>query len=104
VNYLDVYDLKLISGKNFSENKFEFDEFIVNERLLKSLGWTAEEAIGKRLAINEGEATIVGVVRDFHNNSLQHEITPCVFLNWNHYQDRAFVHLANVKARGVTIY
>jgi len=97
LNYLDFYNLELISGKNFSENKFEFDEFIVNERLLKSLGWTAEEAIGKRLAINEGEATIVGVVRDFHNNSLQHEITPCVLLNWNHFQNLAFVHLANVK-------
>jgi len=97
LNYLDFYDLKLISGKNFSENKFEFDEFIVNERLLKSLGWTAEEAIGKRLAINEGEATIVGVVRDFHNTSLQHEITPCVLLNWNHYQNQAFVHLSRVK-------
>jgi putative ABC transport system permease protein len=97
VNYLDFYGLKLISGKNFTENKFEFDEFIVNERLLKSLGWTPEEAIGKRLVINEGEATIVGVVRDFHNTSLQNEITPCVLLNWNHYQNHAFVHLSKVK-------
>jgi putative ABC transport system permease protein len=32
LNYLDFYNLKLISGRNFSENKFEFDEFIVNER------------------------------------------------------------------------
>ncbi len=97
LNYLDFYGLKLISGRNFSMNKNEFDEFIVNELLLKSLGWTPEEAIGKRLAINEGEATIVGVVRDFHNTSLQNEITPCVLLNWNHYQNHAFVHLAKVK-------
>lgn len=97
LNYLDFYGLELVSGKNFSESKFEFDEFIVNERLLKSLGWTPEEAIGKRLAINEGEATIVGVVRDFHNTSLQHEITPCVLLNWNHYQNQAFIHLSRVK-------
>ncbi|MCZ8214813.1 MAG: ABC transporter permease, partial [Cyclobacteriaceae bacterium] len=97
LNYLDFYGLELISGKNFSENKFQFDEFIVNERLLKSLGWTPEEAIGKRLTINEGEATIVGVVRDFHNTSLQHEITPCILLNWNHYQNQAFIHLSSVK-------
>ena len=89
-NYLAFYDLKLIVGRTFTENKKSFDEFIVNETLLKSLGWTPEAAIGKKLSINEGEATIVGVVEDFHNNSLQYDITPCVLMNWSYFQDKAF--------------
>ncbi|MFY0602616.1 MAG: ABC transporter permease [Flavobacteriaceae bacterium] len=95
VNYIDFYNLEIIAGRNFIATKNRFDEFIVNEKLLKSYGWSAEEAIGKRLIINEGEATIVGVVKDFHNNSLQYEITPCILLNWNAFQNNAFIKMTN---------
>ena len=95
LNYLNFYGLELLSGRNFSANKDTFDEFIVNERLIKSLGWTPEEAIGRKLIINEGEATIIGVTRDYHNNSLQNDITPCVILNWN-YLEQAFVNVKNI--------
>ena len=81
MNYLSFYELELVAGRNFSSVEKYFTEFIVNEKVTKALGWTPEEAIGKRLVINEGEATIVGVIKDFHNNSLQKEISPCVLLN-----------------------
>jgi ABC-type antimicrobial peptide transport system permease subunit len=96
-NYLTFYNLELVSGRNFSSNKDTFDEFIVNERLIKSLGWTPEEAIGRKLVINEGEATIIGVTRDYHNSSLQNVITPCILLNWNYFQDQAFVRIKNIR-------
>ncbi|NER13024.1 hypothetical protein GWK08_06210 [Leptobacterium flavescens] len=99
INYLDFYDLELIAGRNFISNKNRFDEFIVNEKLLKAYNWTPQEAIGKRLAINEGEATIVGVVKDFNNHSLQYEITPCIILNWNAYQNNAFIKIADGSSR-----
>ena len=92
-DYLEFYDLKLIAGRGFTTNKLEFDEFVVNEKLIKSMDWTAEEAIGQKIKINEGVATIVGVVEDFHNNSLQHEISPCVFLNWQYFLNKAFIKL-----------
>jgi ABC-type antimicrobial peptide transport system permease subunit len=95
--YLKFYNLELLSGRNFSSNKDTFDEFIVNERLIKSLGWTPEEAIGRKLVINEGEATIIGVTRDYHNASLQNGITPCILLNWNYFQDQAFVRIKNIR-------
>jgi len=94
-NYIDFYNLELLSGKNFSVNKEAFDEFIVNETFLKSYGWNPQEALGKRIQINEGEATIIGVVKDFHNNSLQYEITPCIMLNWAYYQNNAFIKIEN---------
>ncbi len=95
VNYLDFYGLQLLAGHNFTKNKEAFDEFIVNETFLASYGWSPEEAIGKKIQINEGPATIIGVVKDFHNNSLQHEITPCILLNWTYYQNNAFVKIKN---------
>jgi len=92
-NYLKFYDLKLIAGRNFTTNKEAFDEFIVNETLVKSYNWTPEEAIGKKIEINEGQATIVGVVKDYHNNSFQYEITPCILLNWSFYHNQAFIKI-----------
>lgn len=102
VNYLDFYDLELLAGRNLLTNKEAFDEFIVNEALIKSYGWQPEEAIGKRIQINEGEATIVGVTKDFHNNSLQHEITPCVIVNWTYYLDNAFVKMVDANYRSLS--
>ena len=93
VDYLNFYNLELLAGRNFLENKEAFDEFIVNETFLKSYGWSPSEAIGKKIQINEGIATIVGVVRDFHNNPLQYDITPCIILNWKYYLNKGFVRL-----------
>ncbi len=94
-NYLDFYDLKLLAGRNFTMNKEAFDEFIVNETLLKAYGWNLQEAIGKKIQTNEGQATIVGVVMDYHNNSLQSNISPCIIMNWTYYLNRAFVKIGN---------
>ncbi len=80
--YMDVYKLDLVAGTWLGEsNRTEmFNGFVVNESLLHSLGLYPEEAIGQKIIINEGEAPILGVVQDFHNNTLQEGISPCVFL------------------------
>ena len=94
-HYIGLYGLSLVSGKNFTDTRWPFDEFIVNETLIRSLGWTADEAIGQRLFINEGEGTIVGVVKDFHNNSMQEPISPCVIVNWSAFLDYASIQLSS---------
>ncbi|MEM1257283.1 MAG: ABC transporter permease [Bacteroidota bacterium] len=101
IHYLDFFGLELVAGRNFHSNKDTFDEFIVNETLLKAYGWTPQNALGKRIQINEGEATIVGVVKDFHNNALQNEISPCIFLNWSYYQSNAFIKWSGSRLSGV---
>jgi len=92
--YLDLFDIQLLSGRNIRENKHRFDEFVVSRSLVESLGWTPDQAIGERLTINEGEATIVGVIEDFHNHSLQHEMTPVVLLNWHAYLWNAMIKVS----------
>jgi ABC-type antimicrobial peptide transport system permease subunit len=93
LHYLDFFNLELLAGRNFLSNKEAFDEFIVNETFLKSFGWKPDEAVGKKIQINEGEATIVGVVKDFHNNSLQYDISPCIILNWTYYLNNGFIKI-----------
>ncbi len=88
-NYINFYELEIIAGRNFTYVSDDSVQYIVNEKLAKSLGWGPEEAIGQKIAINEGEATIIGVLKDFHNNTLQDDITPCILLNWNLFYDVA---------------
>jgi len=72
-DYLDLYELKLIAGKNISENK-NTGEAIVNRSLTELLGFDdPNEAVGEifKYARENFEFTITGVVEDFHAQSLQ---------------------------------
>jgi hypothetical protein len=88
--YLALFDLKLVAGKWFGPENVQregFNAVVVNEKLVKQLGLTPQSVLGKTLLTNEGKASVIGVVRDFHNNSLQEEITPCVMLPWSSFFD-----------------
>ncbi|HXB91793.1 MAG TPA: ABC transporter permease [Puia sp.] len=53
--------------------------FILNESAARELGWTPQEAIGKRMWMSMSRPGIVkGVVKDFHFESLHHAIRPLV--------------------------
>ncbi|MEO1262647.1 MAG: FtsX-like permease family protein [Bacteroidota bacterium] len=80
LEYMDMYDLKLIAGTWLTEanKQNRFNEFIANETFIKTLGLTPEEAIGQEIVINEGMAPIKGVIEDFHNNPFQQEVSPCL--------------------------
>ncbi|MEM7108955.1 MAG: ABC transporter permease [Bacteroidota bacterium] len=86
LDYLKMYELKLLAGRWLDQHNVtsdrSFNGFVVNETLVQSLGTTPEEIIGREIAINEGKATVVGVVADFHNMGLQLDITPCLMLYW----------------------
>ncbi len=59
--------------------------YLINESALKTFGWsTPEEAIHQQISwsigpLSLGQAPIVGVVRDFHQESLHATIDPVVF-------------------------
>ncbi len=80
-DFIDVYGLQLIAGKNFPRD-FVPDttfRFIVNRSTLPLLGQSMDrprEAVGMRMNQFETDGTITGVVEDFHFRSLHHRITP----------------------------
>jgi putative ABC transport system permease protein len=92
-NYISFFGLELLAGRNFLSMEEKFTEFIVNEKVCKALGRTPAEMLGQRLIINEGEGTVVGIIKDFHNKSLQDEISPCIFLNSSWWLERVNVKL-----------
>lgn len=78
-NFMDFYHMKLVAGKGISpEGPAKGNEYLINETLAKQLGWTPNEAIGKQMRYAElaDMGQIVGVVKDFHFNSLYQTIEP----------------------------
>jgi putative ABC transport system permease protein len=54
-------------------------QFILNERAANQLGWSPEQAVGKRMYLDSSRPGFVkGVVRDFHFESLHTAIKPLV--------------------------
>ncbi|MEX0362317.1 MAG: ABC transporter permease [Allomuricauda sp.] len=77
-NYLNTFDIPLIAGRNFFESD-SLAEVLVNERLGEKLGLNSpEEMLGKKFEASGGnvKATIVGVVKDFHDTDFTHAINP----------------------------
>jgi putative ABC transport system permease protein len=76
-DFIPQYGLKLVAGRAFS-TAFTSDStkaFIINETAAKSLGYLRpDEAIGKRFSQWGRTGQIVGVVKDFHFESLQQNI------------------------------
>jgi putative ABC transport system permease protein len=78
-DYLDVYKMKLVAGRNFHPGNASdsMRAFIVNEQLIRVYGYTEPaDAIGKPINFNGTDGEIIGVVKDFHFASLQHKVEP----------------------------
>lgn len=82
-NYLNLYDIKLLAGRNLRSN--DAKEFIINETFLKQLGFeNPREAIGKTLEYNNESYPIVGVMEDFNQRSLKDGIEPMAYMgDWS---------------------
>ena len=80
-NFLDFFNVKIISGREFSSD-YPSDttkSIIISQKTAKML--FREDAVGKTFGFNpEKPGTIVGVVSDFHFQSLHHTIEPMALL------------------------
>src|SRR5690606_37097184 len=79
-NYLDVYKIQLIAGRNVRDGQ-NIDEVLINEAYAREIGFLQpDDALGKELTFGNGKiVTIVGVMRDFHEGSFHQQIGPVVF-------------------------
>lgn len=92
-NYLSMFNLTLLAGKNFPEETWQRERFIiVNEEFLKHYKIeTPVEAIGRTYRVEGNELEIVGVVKNFHYASLRYPIDKFFFrMNPEHF---AYAHL-----------
>ena len=107
-HYITATGLELIAGTNLTRQDVldasnedytkNYFHFVLNESAAKALGWTAQEAIGKKMFLDESRpGEVRGVVKDFHFTSLHTEIKPLVLF------PEAWANIVLVKTDGTNI-
>jgi putative ABC transport system permease protein len=83
-NFLDVFKMKLVAGRNFSPD-FPRDEdtsLIISETAARMLGFKKpEDALGHTITVQQfrWSPIVVGVVNDYHQVSFKKTLDPSVF-------------------------
>lgn len=93
-DYTHTMEIELLEGRDFDEaSAFDREQgFILNESAVAELGWEGS-AVGRKLEhFGPGVSTIaktgfvIGVIRDFHFESLHHDIRPMVLSYGNRHR------------------
>jgi putative ABC transport system permease protein len=82
-DFIDTYGMEILAGRNFSREYGTDDSaaFILNESAIGKLGWKdPEKAVGKPLRYGGQDGRVIGVVKNFHFESLHNKIVPIIFL------------------------
>jgi putative ABC transport system permease protein len=87
-NFADLLSIDMVAGRYISDRQIsDADKVVINESAVTELGFqTPEEALGKWLRVGESAMRqIVGVVTNFHYESLHSRIRPLVIGMGNPY-------------------
>ena len=91
-HYSEVFGLKVTDGKFFTEAGGDYragkNEIVLNETARNALGYQ----VGDVLTFQGGEFTVVGIVKDFHFETLQENVKPVVIMNNKDF--RAYRHFS----------
>jgi len=82
-DFVPTYGIKIIAGRNFSRTYgTDTSNFLLNESAVSAIGWKSPgEAIGKDFKYGFIKGKVIGVMRDFHFESLRQKIVPLVLIN-----------------------
>lgn len=86
-DYIKTFEMKVVAGRDFSVDSMSNTEVvIINQKAAEHFGW--EHALGKVLyhSLEPGRYnayTVIGVVEDFHFDSLRDSIKPLVLVQGN---------------------
>lgn len=84
-DYVELFDLELVAGRDLSPSD-TVREMLVNETLVRKVGLQSpEDALGRMIVADGGsmKAPIVGVVKDFHDQSFHEDITPVLLTTFS---------------------
>jgi putative ABC transport system permease protein len=94
-DYADLLELELVKGRNHDWNRptDKFEKWVINETAMKKFQIPPDSVIGYQVKGWGGTPrTIIGVMKDFHFNSLHKEIVPLVFM-WSDWTPKLNIKL-----------
>lgn len=83
-DFIDVFEMKLIAGKNFSGRHVNGDEkLILNRKAAEVFGFNnPQDIVGKKIHYWGKEKEVVGVIENYHHKSLKNNFEP-IILRYN---------------------
>ncbi|HEX5170478.1 MAG TPA: FtsX-like permease family protein, partial [Cyclobacteriaceae bacterium] len=80
-DFIDTYGITILAGRAFDPSiSSDMDAVLVNEAALTSFGLgTPENALNERMILGDDTTAILGVLKNYHWNSLKTEHTPFLF-------------------------
>jgi len=93
-DYIPLMGMKIVAGRNF-DAKVAGDtvtSIIVNETMVKDMGWTIANAVGQPLKgyMESKTPVVIGVVQDFNFRPLKEKVMPQMFHQFNDYAPYKF--------------
>ena len=70
-DFIETFDIDVVAGRAFSREitSDTANAIMINQTMARNMGWSLEEALGKRV-VHDGDERVIGVFRDFHILSL----------------------------------
>lgn len=79
-DFIDVMGMSIVKGRNFDRDILSdtMMSILVNEAMVRRMNWS--EPLGKQFQGSGAPRTVIGVIKDYHQNSLYNEIEPLAVL------------------------
>ena len=102
-DFLPTYGIHVLAGRNFSRDYgTDTASFLLNESAIKALGWkTAQNAVGKDFKYGNQRGHVIGVINDFHFESMHQPIVPLVLVMFP--SSQAYFNNLSIKIAGNNI-
>ncbi len=76
-DFIQTMNIKLVAGRDFQTNSLaDSSNYLINEAAAKLMGMT--NPVGKQIEFWQGKGRVIGLMKDFHLNSLHQAIMPLV--------------------------
>lgn len=73
-DFVETLGMRMAAGRDLADDAADADAIVLNEAAVRYLGW--DQPLGRTLSFNGVEHHVVGVVEDFHYESLHQRVEP----------------------------
>lgn len=88
-DFISTMGMELIMGENIKDGE---SDIVITESAYQAFGWDGFE--GRKINMMGDVFQVVGVIKDFHNESLKSEVRPAGITSWNNGVQFALVRLS----------
>ncbi|MGS2764831.1 ABC transporter permease [Sinomicrobium sp. M5D2P9] len=98
-DFIPMMEIELAAGRNFRPGSVSLNELIINEEASRLLGFESpEKAVNQKVSVwFSKQAEIIGVIKDYHQQSLKEAVLPMV--HWH--SNRASFYAVKLRTKDI---